>query len=276
MDKYLGYEECYAVDGNELIQFYANPKENIFSLRQNEYGLIHDESGNLVDKVKWNGNEYEQLTYKAIKNEFTGKLRPRNLQQELAFDMLQDSNTTVKLLTGTWGSGKTMLMAATALNYVMGGAYDRLVWIRNNYETRDTNAIGHLPGSFMDKMIVWAAPLADHLGGEEGLNRAVNEGQIEIQHLGFIRGRDIKNSIVLCSEAENLTRDHMALLLSRIGEGSALWLDGDVAQTDHKKFDTNSGIRAIIDSLAGDPLFGYVHLTKTERSKTAELACKLL
>lgn len=276
MDKYLGYEECYAVDGNELIQFYANPKENIFSLRQNEYGLIHDESGNLVDKVKWNGNEYKQLTYKAIKNEFTGKLRPRNLQQELAFDMLQDSNTTVKLLTGTWGSGKTMLMAATALNYVMGGAYDRLVWIRNNYETRDTNAIGHLPGSFMDKMIVWAAPLADHLGGEEGLNRAVNEGQVEIQHLGFIRGRDIKNSIVLCSEAENLTRDHMALLLSRIGEGSALWLDGDVAQTDHKKFDTNSGIRAIIDYLAGDPLFGYVHLTKTERSKTAELACKLL
>lgn len=276
MDKYLGYEECHAVDGNELIQFYANPKENIFSLRQNEYGLLHDENGNLVDKVKWNGNEYKQLTYKAIKNEFTGKLRPRNIQQELAFDMLQDSNTTVKLLTGTWGSGKTMLMAATALNYVMGGAYDRLVWIRNNYETRDTNAIGHLPGSFMDKMIVWAAPLADHLGGEDGLNRAVNEGQVEIQHLGFIRGRDIKNSIVLCSEAENLTRDHMALLLSRIGEGSALWLDGDVAQTDHKKFDTNSGIRAIIDSLAGDPLFGYVHLTKTERSKTAELACKLL
>lgn len=276
MDKYLGYEECHAVDGNELIQFYANPKENIFSLRQNEYGLLHDENGNLVDKVKWNGNEYKQLTYKAIKNEFTGKLRPRNIQQELAFDMLQDSNTTVKLLTGTWGSGKTMLMAATALNYVMGGAYDRLVWIRNNYETRDTNAIGHLPGSFMDKMIVWAAPLADHLGGEEGLNRAVNEGQVEIQHLGFIRGRDIKNSIVLCSEAENLTREHMALLLSRIGEGSALWLDGDVAQTDHKKFDTNSGIRAIIDSLAGDPLFGYVHLTKTERSKTAELACKLL
>lgn len=276
MDKYLGYEECHAVDGNELIQFYANPKENIFSLRQNEYGLLHDENGNLVDKVKWNGNEYKQLAYKAIKNEFTGKLRPRNIQQELAFDMLQDSNTTVKLLTGTWGSGKTMLMAATALNYVMGGAYDRLVWIRNNYETRDTNAIGHLPGSFMDKMIVWAAPLADHLGGEEGLNRAVNEGQVEIQHLGFIRGRDIKNSIVLCSEAENLTREHMALLLSRIGEGSALWLDGDVAQTDHKKFDTNSGIRAIIDSLAGDPLFGYVHLTKTERSKTAELACKLL
>lgn len=115
-------------------------------------------------------------------------------------------------------------------------------------------------------------PLADHLGGTDGLSLMVGHGQIEIVHLGFIRGRDIKNSIILCSEAENMTKEHIQLLLGRVGEGSALWINGDFKQCDAEVFRQNSGLMAAVDKLKGHPRFGYVKLLKTERSETAAMA----
>ena len=115
-------------------------------------------------------------------------------------------------------------------------------------------------------------PLADHLGGVQTLYDRMERGVIEIQHLGFIRGRDFKNCILLCSEGENLTTKHVQLLLGRVGEGSALWINGDHKQTDKEIFQRESGLRDIVDRLKGNPLFGFVHLPKSERSAVARLA----
>ena len=91
-------------------------------------------------------------------------------------------------------------------------------------------------------------------------------------HLGYLRGRDIRDSILMSGESGNLTKEHVQLLLGRIGKGSALWLDGDVKQVDMPVFEKNSGLSIAIERLKGNPLFGYVHLEKTERSETAALA----
>lgn len=115
-------------------------------------------------------------------------------------------------------------------------------------------------------------PLADHLGGVDGLSLMVSHGQIEIVHLGFIRGRDIKNSIIICSESENLTKEHIQLLLGRVGEGSMLWMNGDFKQCDAEVFRRNSGLMTAVNKLKGHPKFGYVKLLKTERSETAAMA----
>ena len=79
----------------------------------------------------------------------------------------------------------------------------------------------------------------------------------------------------MSSEAENLTKQHVQLLIGRIGEGSNLWIEGDYSQVDKKVFEDNSGLRRMVDRLAGDPLFQYVNLPTTERSATARLADKL-
>ncbi len=115
-------------------------------------------------------------------------------------------------------------------------------------------------------------PVADHVGGLDGLEHLVSNNQFEVQHLGFIRGRDIKNSIIISSEAENLTVEHVQLLIGRVGEGSELWLDGDHKQTDKEIFKTSSGLGAATEKLTGQRLFGYVHLEKSERSATSALA----
>ena len=128
------------------------------------------------------------------------------------------------------------------------------------------------PGGYEEKLLPFAMPLADHLGGTDGLELMIRQGKIEVVHLGFIRGRDIKNSIIICSEAENMTKEHIQLLLGRVGEGSALWLNGDFKQCDAKVFEKNSGLMTAVDKLKGHPRFGYVKLLKTERSETAAMA----
>ena len=96
--------------------------------------------------------------------------------------------------------------------------------------------------------------------------------KLEIEHLGWIRGRSFSNAIIMCSEAENLTKQHVQLLIGRVGKGSNLWLDGDFKQVDSKIFEENNGLRIAIEKLKGNKLFGYVNLEKSERSETAALA----
>lgn len=167
---------------------------------------------------------------------------------------------------------KDYLMVNAALKLISNGEFDSLLYIRNNIEVKDTMPLGALPGEKCDKMRPWLMALADHVGGAEGLDELVARGVIQAEHLGFMRGRDIKNTIVLSSEAENLTTQHVQLLLGRIGKGSALWLNGDYRQIDSRIFERNNGLRTLVDRLQGHELFGYVHLPKSERSAVASLA----
>jgi PhoH-like ATPase len=202
-------------------------------------------------------------------------MKPRNEHQELAFDMLKDKDITVKLITGTWGTGKTMALVVAALEAIQNGDYEKIIWVRNNVQVKDTDQLGALPGDQWDKMLPYLGPFCDHVGGEEGVHMLVGNNKLEVIPLGFLRGRNIANSIIICSEAENLTKEHIQLLLGRVAEGSALWLDGDVRQRDKVAFEKSKGLETMIERLKGEPLFGYVHLVKSERSATARLADKL-
>lgn len=276
---YTGWTEVPMDQGGEeaLAMAYSKDIEqkNLFDTPTNGYVLIPnaDADGNTAG-LRWDGSRYVPIKYKKISNRFTGDIRPRNNQQKLAFDMLQNDDITVKMLAGRFGSGKTMLMVSSAIDMIEKHKFDKLIWIRNNIEVKNTKELGALPGTLLEKLgaASFAGPLADHLGGESGLEYWIKNGQVEVAHLGFIRGRDYKNAILLVSEAENLTKEHIQLLLGRVGEGSMLWLDGDLKQTDEAVFENNSGMRKAISALTGNPHFAYVYMPKTERSETAQLA----
>lgn len=231
-----------------------------------------DSDGNIVDRFKWQDGTHLTPTRKPLESNAIGKVRPKNIAQDFAIDMLLDETTTVKVMTGGFGSGKTFLGCAAAFHLLQAGKYDKIVWVRNNIEVKDSNPIGHLKGTYMDKMSVWAMPLADHIGGKEALDMYIEKGQVEVEHLGFLRGRDIKHAIIFCSEAEHLTREHVQLLLGRVGEGSMLILEGDCRQIDAKSFEKDNGLEAAINCLKGNRLFSYVHLNESVRSETAKLA----
>lgn len=271
LDEYLGYKELTLSD-EEMSYFYCHTNENIYDCILNEYLIIKKSDGEVVDYRKWDGNEYRAVSYKQINSAFMGKIKPLNPQQVLAFDMLQNKDQTIKVVSGKFGTGKDMIMIANALKLIEEGKFDKLIYIRNAVDVKDSSAIGFLPGSKDEKLRPYAMPLADHLGGETGLDMQIMAGNIEIEHLGYIRGRDLKNAIVYCSEAENLTKEHVQLLIGRIGNGSSLWLNGDFKQTDNAVYRMNNGLLSAVQKLAGHEKFGYVQLLKTERSETAAMA----
>ena len=205
----------------------------------------------------------------------TGEIKPRNPQQLCAMDMLLNKDIPVKLITGKFGSGKSLLCITAALQAVQRGEFDKIIFVRNNVQVKDTDALGALPGSVMEKTLPYVMPFADHCGGVEGVQMLIEQGKLEVIPLGFLRGRSIRNAILYSMESENLTKEHIQLIMGRIDEGSQLWMDGDLKQRDRQIFEKSAGLELMVERLKGNPLFGYVHLIKSERSKVAQL-CDLM
>lgn len=273
-EEWAGWGKYYPTE-KEMALLYADPKINSLGCKTNEFAEIY-EGTELKDVLFWDGHQYGPLKYKDIKNPYIGEtIKPRNLEQKMAFHLLQNQDIKVKLLTSAWGSGKTLIALSYALEKVHRGDYAKLVFVRNNIVVADTNDIGFLPGDMRDKMSIWGAPLADHLGGQEMLDQLIDDGVIEIYPLSHMRGRSIVNSIVLCDECENMNDKLVTFLMSRIEKDSEIIFCGDVAQIDHKKFEKNNGIRSMLANLAGEPLFGTVKLLKSERGPVAALCDKI-
>ena len=270
---YKGYIELTFND-DQLAFFYSNKRmyEQDCQLRENQYLLIKDYTGEVIDKYCYQNGELRQVMFHKLGGTFTGAIKPRNPQQVCLFDMLKDKTSKIKLVTGRFGSGKTMAMTVAALELIEKGKFDKIVWVRNNVSVKDAPEIGFLPGTEIDKLMPYVMPLADHAGGEEGIKKMLENGTLEVIPLGHLRGRSLRNSIVFCTECENLTKQHIQLLMGRIDEGSQLWLDGDTKQRDRAIFEQSAGLEKMVARLAGNKLFAHIHLEKSERSEVAALA----
>lgn len=272
-EEWAGWEK-YTPSEEQLNMLYTNPTINILGCKTNEFARIY-EGNELKDILFWTGNEYRPLKYKEIHNDFIGKsVRPLNIEQKMTFDLLQNPNIPVKLLTGVPGSGKDYLMFLHAWDLVQRGKKDKIIYIRNLVPFKDAPEIGFLEGSLQKKIEWGLGPLTSILG-EDGLQMAQQTGQIEAVNLGFIRGCSWDNTILYVSEGQNITGGGYKLLVSRCGKNSELWINGDTLQTDGKKFESNNGIERLNKALAGNKLFGTVKLLKTERSEVAELASQI-
>lgn len=164
-----------------------------------------------------------------------------------------------------------MLLVTAALEALEQNVFDRIVWIRNNVDVKDTKDLGALPGEVNDKLMPFLGPFIDHCG-EAGVECMLGNGKLVIEPLQSLRGRNLERTLIMCSEAENLTKEHIQLIIARAAEGSEVWFDADIRQRDKAIFEKSKGIETMIERLSGNPLFGYIHLVQSERSKTAALA----
>ena len=230
---YKGYRELN-LDDEKLAHFYNNKEAwaELYMMKENQYLLVKDSTGEVVDKYCLQNGELRQVLFQKLGGSHTGVIKPRNPQQACLFDMLKDKTSKIKLVTGRFGSGKTLAMTNAALELIEKGKFERIVWVRNNVSVKDAPEIGYLPGTEIDKLMPYVMPLADHAGGEDGIRKMLEDGTLEVIPLGHLRGRSLRNSIVFCTECENLTKQHIQLLMGRIDEGSQLWLDGDTKQRD--------------------------------------------
>lgn len=269
-EEYCGWKKFTPTE-EELVSIYSEPTKNILNANINEYCEIY-ENNELKDVLRWTGEKYTTLKWSNFKNNFLNKkIQPYNLEQKMAFDLLQNTNISVKILIGPPGCGKDYLMLLHALDLIQKGIIDRIIYVRNLIPFKDAPEIGFLAGDLQQKISWGLGPLTGILG-EEGLNEYIDQGIIEAVNLGFIRGCSWDKSIIYVSEGQNITGGGYKLLISRCGQGSQLWVNGDILQTDNKEFEKNNGLLRLSNSLKNNPLAGTIKLIKTERSVVADLA----
>lgn len=154
--------------------------------------------------------------------------------QKIAKDIIGEN--AISVILGKAGSGKTHLATIAGLEHFAlqrkEGGINKLVLIRPTVFRKEDN-IGFLPGDVDDKYDPWIRPVKEILVNIEGGEKAekmFNTKAVEVLPMMFAQGRTFTHTFVIIDEAENLTREGMIGILSRIGKGSKMVFCGDMPQ----------------------------------------------
>ncbi len=224
--------------------------------------------------------------YSHAKNAVWG-VTSRNREQNFALNLLMDPECDFITLTGTAGSGKTLMTLASGLSQVLDERrYSEIIVTRVTVPVGED--IGFLPGDEQEKMGPWMGALDDNLevlartdtaAGEWG-RAATNDlvrSKIKIKSLNFMRGRTFLNKFVLIDEAQNLSPKQMKTLITRAGPGTKIVCLGNLAQIDTPYLtEGSSGLTYAVDRFKGWPHGGHVMLARGERSRLADFASEVL
>ncbi|WP_416447282.1 PhoH family protein [Leucobacter sp. HNU] len=206
-------------------------------------------------------------------------LHGRSAEQRLAIDLLLDQSVGIVSLGGRAGTGKSALALAAGLEAVVERQQHRKVMVFRPLYAVGGQELGYLPGDQQEKMGPWGQAVFDTLGSivsQNVLDEVEARGLVEVLPLTHIRGRSLHDAFVIVDEAQSLERNVLLTMLSRIGQRSRVVLTHDVAQRDNLRVGRHDGIAAVIEKLKGNPLFGHVTLTRSERSDIAALVTELL
>jgi PhoH-like ATPase len=225
--------------------------------------------------------------YGSAKNSVWG-VTTRNREQNFAMNLLMDPDVDLVTLTGTAGTGKTLMALAAGLTQVLDDRrYTEIIMTRATVSVGED--IGFLPGTEEEKMGPWMGALDDNLeflakgdGGNAGEwgRAATNElirSRIKIKSMNFMRGRTFMNKYVIIDEAQNLTPKQMKTLITRAGPGTKIICMGNLAQIDTPYLtEGSSGLTYAVDRFKGWPHSGHITLARGERSRLADFASEVL
>lgn len=247
---------------------------NIFNCYVNEYILLKDENDKVKDIARWDGEAYVRLGCEPIDTMYYGRVEPRNIEQKCYLDALQNPAVPIVSVVANAGVGKTFLAFLQGLAAVERGEYNKIVYIRNNYEVAQTKEIGFLEGSLQKKTSWLLSPITSIIG-EDYLNKLIEEEKFEYVHLAFCRGISLSSAYVIVDEGQNLSKSLIKTVISRIGENSKIVFCSDFAQRDSQLFARSSGVMAMSRALLGNENYCQIRLKKVERSEISMLAEKI-
>jgi len=159
------------------------------------------------------------------------KIGPRTQGQRDYFRSIRENKLT--LCTGPAGTGKTLIAAALAYQFVKEGDYDQIIIARPAVPACNER-LGFLPGGVDDKMGPYTIPVLYNL------SKLIPENQfhhfvkscVKVVPMAFMRGMTFDNCVIILDEAQNTNQDQMKMFLTRLGEDCKAIVEGDEDQTD--------------------------------------------
>jgi phosphate starvation-inducible PhoH-like protein len=149
---------------------------------------------------------------------------------------------------GPSGTGKTYVVASIAASLYYTKKINKVVITRPHVAVGEK--LGYLPGDLREKCEPWALPVLDVLDkhlGKGTVDTGMKNGNIEVAPMAMMRGRSFENAFIICDEAQNITFHELKMLLTRVGEGSKLVLNGDIMQSDLKEADGLTQVLKLIE-----------------------------
>lgn len=255
---------------------------NTFEWVNNMYLHISCESSNIC--ARFDGEkivELENLNLKSF------NIAPKNIGQKLALDALLNEDTKLTILKGPAGTGKTFCSLGVALQQTMQEKKYEKILISVPVQTIGDEQIGFLPGDIDEKMAPYIGGVVDNLnqllkkfGINKTADKLLEEGLVDIQPIGYLRGRNISDYFYIIDEAQNVDPDIIKPIVSRAAEGSKFVFLGDASQVDSLKLNERYNGIVYLSEKAKGSYNGCRQMLFTEeeivRGDLAEWAVKAL
>jgi PhoH-like ATPase len=264
-----GADTLHVIDKKLLPESYPNE----FIYDDNEFfGFVRsvdEESVELVD-----------LNRDILMGQNLWGLTPRNLEQAMAFHLIQQKEVDLTVLNGPAGSGKTLIALAYGLHGILEEKrFDKIIVARNTPPIAED--IGFLPGTEEEKMAPWLAAFDDNLevlhGDDESTLGSIEyvkeKANLQFKSLNFMRGRSFNNAYIIIDEAQGLTQFQLKSIITRVGVNSKIVVLGNLAQIDNKYITPlTSGLTYLVERSKNFAHAGVMHVNGIERSRLAAFA----
>lgn len=286
-------EEIYSgikkhkISKQELDLFLKNGVMNYSGndMHTNEFCILSLDKENYV-LARYEKKHKQLVSLKALPQDLWG-IKPRNIQQRCALELILKDNIKLITLVGQAGTGKTLLALACGLRKVFDEAQYTKILVSRPIMPLGKD-IGFLPGSKEEKLFHWMQPIYDNLeylchassgseDAEENLRWIKESQKIELEAVTYIRGRTLPKMFIIIDEAQNLTPHEIKTIISRAGEGTKVILAGDPSQIDNPYLDVDTnGLSYAIAKFRDHSIFGHMSFDITERSELSSLAAQVL
>lgn len=301
-DQYKGYADVYCASA-VMDRLYSNKRIDVSEIYEYEniewvtnlYLNIKSDTGSSA-MAYFDGNDIVLIERHV--NPYG--IKAKNVKQNFVIHALMDENTPIVIIKGNAGTGKTYCSLGCGLHQTDNGVYEQIL-IAKPTDTVDSEKIGFLPGdieqkfdpyidSIYDNLEVLYKPAASKYDDDKKMTYAqkrsaikgdyFERGIIEIQPLGFIRGRSISKRFFIIDETQNIDPESIKSIVSRAGEGSKFIFLGDPSQIDAPDLSENyNGLVYLSEMMKGQSLCRQITLDgekDTVRSPLAQLAVNIL
>ena len=274
-------------DGRISCESICDFSENKFI--QNQFVILKSEGKSSLGIVK--ENDIKKIKDRSY---YPYGIKPKNVGQKFMIEALLDDQCPLVVIKGNAGTGKTFCTLAVGLEETIENhRYSRILVTRS---VTASEQYGFLPGDIEEKLSPYLAGIKDNLSillssGKKSKERNKSsdntengeyffeKGIVQIQAIGFLRGRSIVDTFFIIDETQNIEPDTIKSIVTRAAEGSKFIFLGDTTQIDNPNLNERyNGLTYLSEKMKGNSMCIQVSLEEGEsvRSELAKQAAQIL